>query len=166
MQRRNDIGVLRNPGDEDAGKPGKRDRHRGDRAGLDHHEQRPAVEEAPEWGIRFPQVDVLPARARHHRGKLAVGQSSGDRQQSGDQPCDQQPAGASELARHCRGDDEDPRADHRARHHHRGVEQAEAALEFGVEGDDFGAGAGSRCSHQRSFYRPQASGLRDQSDLE
>ena len=49
--------------------------HGGDRAGLDHKKQSPAVEKTPEWAERLAQIDVLPARPRHHGRQFAVAEA-------------------------------------------------------------------------------------------
>src|SRR5882762_8627748 len=39
---------------------------RSDRSRLNHEKQSPAVEKTPEWAERLAQIDILPARPRHH----------------------------------------------------------------------------------------------------
>jgi hypothetical protein len=108
---------------------GEPDRDRRDGAGLDHDEQRPAVEEAGQRPERLAQIDVLATRLRHHRRQLAVREGRREREQAGDQPDHQEPAGRSDLAGDVGRDDEDARPDHRAGHDHRGVDQSEPADE-------------------------------------
>ena len=67
-------------------------RHRGHGAGLDDQEQRPAIEEAAERRIRFPQVDVHPARPRHHPRQVAVDHRAADGDQAGQNPGGDDPA--------------------------------------------------------------------------
>ena len=80
-------------GSSDAEKPGEGDRDRRDRSGLDHQEQRPAVEKTPERAVGFAQINVLSAGARHHGGELAVAQSTNERERAGEEPHEQEPAG-------------------------------------------------------------------------
>ena len=75
------------------------DGDRGDRAGLNDEKERPAVEKSPERRIRFAQINVLPAGVRKQRREFAVGKRGSDRQQSGDDPGEQQAAGRAGLAR-------------------------------------------------------------------
>src|SRR5207248_5172457 len=51
---------------------GEADGDGGDCSGLYDEEECPAVEKAPERRERLAQIDVLPARLRHHRRKLSV----------------------------------------------------------------------------------------------
>ena len=85
--------LRRDPREEDAGVLGESHRHGGDGAGLNHQEQRPAVEEAPERAEGFAQVDVLPAGVRHGGRQFAVAQRGDQRERRGDQPGDHQQAG-------------------------------------------------------------------------
>ena len=125
--------VLGEPRNQIRRVAGEADGDRRDRAGLDHHEQRPAVEESPQRRERFAQVDVLPAGPRHHRRQLAVGQRSGERQHAGDDPGDQQQPGLAGLPSHLGRHEEDARPDHRADDDHRRRVESKTALELGVE---------------------------------
>ena len=108
--------------------------------GLNHQEQRPAVEKSPQRRERFAQINILAARARHHRRQFAIGKRARYRQKSGEQPCDQQPSRAAQVPRHFRADDKDSRADHGPDHHHSRIVEAEAARKFGIDaGLRFGA---------------------------
>ena len=71
-------------GTEHAEKSRKGHGHRGDRARLDHQEERPAVEKAPKRRVGFAQVNVLAAGLGHHRRELAVGERRADGQKAGD----------------------------------------------------------------------------------
>ncbi len=66
--------LRRDPRHEDAGVFREGHGHGGDGAGLNHHEQRPAVQEAVQRTEGFAQVDVLPAGVRHGRRQFAVAQ--------------------------------------------------------------------------------------------
>ena len=114
---------------EDAEIFGEADGDRRNRAGLDDEKERPAVEEAPERREGFAQVNVLPARLRHHRGEFAVGERRHEREQTCDDPDDEQPTGCADLPRDVGGDDEDAGADHRTGDDHRRIEQTKPAYE-------------------------------------
>ena len=118
-------------GEEDAEELSKRDANRRDGSGLDDEEERPAVEEAAEGPERLAQVDVLPARARHHCGQFAVAECADDRHQRGDEPCGDQQRGRADDAAHVCRDDEDAGADHRTHHDGGGGEESHAAHEMG-----------------------------------
>jgi hypothetical protein len=132
MNRRDEVVVLGKPRNQVPGVAREADGDCRDRAGLDHHEERPAVEESPERRERFAQIDVLAAGARHHRGELSVRERRGERQHAGEDPGREQETGTSGLPSHFGGDEEDARPDHRAHDNHRGRVQSEAALELGV----------------------------------
>ena len=61
-------------------------RHRGNRPRLDHQKQRPPIQKAPQRPQRLPQVDILPARLRHHRRQFAIAQRPNDRHRRRQQP--------------------------------------------------------------------------------
>ena len=73
------------------------DGDRRDRAGLNDEKERPAVEETPERREGFAQINVLAAGLGHHGGQLAVGERGHERQQTGNEPDDKQPAGRADL---------------------------------------------------------------------
>jgi hypothetical protein len=122
--------ILGKPRNQITGVAREADGDRRDRAGLNHHEERPAVEESPQRRERFAQVDVLPARPRHHRCQLAVGQRSGERQHTGEDPCGEQQTGTPGLPSHLGGHEEDAGPDHRADDDHRGRVESKPALEL------------------------------------
>ena len=126
LARADQIVLIADPGKEDAGVLGEGHRHRRDGAGLDHHEERPAVEEAVERAEGFAQVDVLAAGVRHGRGQFAVAERRDQGEDRGDEPGHHHQAGRLHLARDIGGDDEDAGADHRAHHQGGGIDQAEA----------------------------------------
>ena len=80
---------------EDAEELAARHANGGNRSGLDDQVQRPAVEKSPQRTQRFAQVDVLPARLRHHGRQFAVSQRARDGHEAGDQPRAQSAAPAS-----------------------------------------------------------------------
>ena len=143
--------VLGNRGPEHAEEARKRHADRGNSAGLNDEEERPPVQKPPQRRERLAQVDVLATGARHHGGQFAVGQRSRQGEQPRDQPGRQQPGRAADQARDVGGDDEDPRADHRADHHHRRVKQPESAFELGVEHRGVGRRARGVCGHSGPF---------------
>ena len=104
----------------------ERHRHRGNRAGLDHEEERPAVKKTPERTVGFAKIDVLPAGARHHRGQLTIAERGSDRERAGHCPHHKEPTRRTDQPRDVRRDDENARADHRTRDEHCRVEQAES----------------------------------------
>ena len=142
IHRPDDPGGGRNRRQQDAQKPGEGDRDRRDGSGLDHQEQRPAVEKTPERAVGFAQINVLSARSRHHGGQFAVAQGADEGERAGEEPHDQEPAGRTDLPRNVRRNDEDARPDHRAGDNHDGIQQAKPLNEFIVR-----AGGGSRVWH-------------------
>ena len=78
--------LRRDPREEDAGVFGERHRDGRDGAGLDHHEQRPAEEEAEQRAEGFAQVDVLAAGVRHGGGEFAVAERGDQGEERGDHP--------------------------------------------------------------------------------
>ena len=99
--------------------------HGGDRAGLNHEKQSPSVEKTPEWAERLPQVNILPARTRHHGREFAVGERADNGEEAGDEPGANQQRRRSDLARNFGGNNKDARADHRAHHQHGGAGEAQ-----------------------------------------
>jgi hypothetical protein len=87
--------------------------HRGDCPRLDDHEQRPSIKETPQRSESFSQVDVLPARLRHHRRKLTIAQRPDHRQDPGDDPCSNHERRRVRGSRNVGIDEKDPGADHR-----------------------------------------------------
>src|SRR5437899_2710399 len=73
------------------------DGYGGDRAGLDHEKQRPAVEKSPERRERLAQIHVLAAGPRHHRGELAVRERADHCENPGQHPRAEQPAGTADV---------------------------------------------------------------------
>ncbi len=102
----------------------------GDGAGLDHEEERPAVEEADQRPEGLAEVDVLAAGPREARDEIAVERRRRDRHDPRQRPHREEPAGGSEVAHHRRGDQEDAGADHRAGDEGGRVEKAEGAMEL------------------------------------
>ena len=140
VQGRPEEHVGREGRPEDGGEPCERDRDRGDGPGLDHHEQRPAVQVAEQRGDSLAQVDVLPAGAGEHGRQLAVGERAHERDDARYAPDHEQQARAADFPQDLRRNDEDPRADHRSDHEGGGVEPGDSFDELGLR---FGGGHGS-----------------------
>ena len=79
---------------------------------------------------RLTQEYVLPAGVGEHGRQLGHRHRAQDREQPAKDPQSDQQAGRLDPLGHDRQPKEDPRADHRAHHEHRGVEQAEVALQL------------------------------------
>src|ERR1035438_2718832 len=75
---------------EDPEELAKRHAHRGDRACLDDEKQSPSVKKSPERAERLAQINILPARARHHGGEFAIRKRADDGEKAGDEPCTDQ----------------------------------------------------------------------------
>src|SRR5665213_3971102 len=73
------------------------DSYSSDRSGLDDGEERPSIEETKQRRKGFPEVDVHTSGLRHHGGQLPVAERSGNREYSGDDPCDQEPSRGANL---------------------------------------------------------------------
>ena len=71
------------------------------------------------------QINVLATGAGKERAKLGVGQGTGERKHTGQDPSREYPADRAHLLRHHRGFEEDPRADNRAHHERDGVAHSE-----------------------------------------
>ncbi len=115
---------------EDAEKLAEGDADRGNRAALNHQEERPAVEEAPQRPERLSQVDILAAGVGHHRRQFAVGERRHHGHEAGHQPCRNQQGGRVHDARDVGGHDEDARSDHRAHHQRGGAGEPQAFYKF------------------------------------
>ena len=102
---------------------------RGDGAGEDDGERRPAVEETPEGSPRLAQEDVDAAGARKHRTQLGVAERPRERQRAAGEPGDEDPSRRRQLARQHRRDEEDPGPDDAAERDRRRVPGAEPAGE-------------------------------------
>jgi len=76
----------RNGGDENPQKLAESHAHSGDRAGLNHQEQRPPIKESPQRAERLAQVNVLSSGTRHHCGQFAVAQRPDDSHKASYQP--------------------------------------------------------------------------------
>ena len=114
---------------------GERNADSGDEAGLDDEKAGPAVEKAPERTIGFTQENVLAAGIGHHGRELGVTDRPNDRQDAGENPHEQQPAGGPDITADVGGNDEDARADHRAGDQHGGVKKSQLLLNAGGLGD-------------------------------
>ena len=116
----------RDGGDKDAEEFSKSDAHRGNRARLDDQEQSPAVEKSPERPQRFPQVNVLPARPRHHRRQFAIAERGYDGHETGYKPGADQQRGGPDFAPNLGRHDEDAGTDHGTDHQHGRTGQAQS----------------------------------------
>ena len=65
----------------------------------------------------------MPPGLRHHRREFSVAQGSRNGKCARHAPCHQQPARASNVTRHLRRNNENPRPNHGPDHHHDGIEQ-------------------------------------------
>ena len=101
-------------------------RHRRNRSRLDHQEERPPVQKAPQWPQRLAQVNVLAARLGHHRRQLAVAQRADHGQNRRHHPRAQQKRWRAGAACNIGIDNEDARADHRTGNDGGRTEQAQA----------------------------------------
>src|SRR5689334_8772616 len=137
MNRCDEIPVLRNRRPKNTGKTGESHGNGGDGSGLNDGEESPAKEEPENGRERLAQVDVHTSRPRHHRCQFPIGERGGNREDGGDAPGHQQPAGAADVARHVRRNDKNSRADHDSHGDHHRIEQAEFADEAGlaIDGD-------------------------------
>src|SRR6266699_1012845 len=124
--------VGREAGPEDAREPRERDRNRRDRAGLNDHEQRPAVQVAEQRRDTLAQIHILSPRAGEHRGQLAVRERAHEGDDARHRPDDEQQARSMDFTEHLRRDDEDPRPDHRPDHQGRGIEPGDRLDEIGL----------------------------------
>ena len=70
---------------------------RRDCAGLNNEEERPAIEKTPQRRESFAQVNILPARLRHHGCQLAIRERCHECEQASDDPHHKQPAGRTDL---------------------------------------------------------------------
>ncbi len=114
----------RNRRNEDAEELAEGHAHGGDGAGLNHQEQRPAVEKSPERPQGFAQVNVLPAGAGHHGGQFAVAERGHDGHESGNGPGSNQQRRRTDFAADLGRHNEDAGADHRAHDQHGRAGQA------------------------------------------
>ena len=135
MNRRNfpevhDPVRRRNRRKEDSEKLAKGHTDGGDGSGLDYQKERPAVKKSPERPERFAQINILPARARHHGGQFAVAEGADDGQEAGHQPGPDQQCGRIDFARDFGGNNKDAGADHRTHDQHGGAGQAQALDQF------------------------------------
>ena len=120
----------RNRGKEDAQKLAESHAHSGDRPGLNHQKQSPAVEKSPQRPQRLAQINILPAGARHHRGQFAIAERADDGHESGDKPGPDQQGRRIHLARNLGRHNKDAGADHRAHDQHGGAGQAQTFDQF------------------------------------
>ncbi len=128
-QMQNPMG-RRNGRKEHAKKFAEGHAHRGDRAGLDYEEQRPAVEKSPKRSQSLAQINVLPPGPRHHRSQFAIAERGNDRHESGDGPCRDQQGGRVDFAGNVGRHNKDAGADHRPHDQHGGAGQAQAFDQF------------------------------------
>ena len=120
--------VLRADGrEEDSEEFAEGDADRGDGAGLNDKEERPAVEEAAERAEGLAEIDVLTAGLGHHGRQFAVAERADEGHQRRNQPGGNEKCGRADGATHICGDDEDAGADHGAHDDGRGGEEAHAA---------------------------------------
>ena len=72
-----------------------RERHcdRGNRSGLYHEEERPAIEKSPQRTVCLAKVDILAAGPRHHCSQFAVAERGDNREHARDRPHHKQPPG-------------------------------------------------------------------------
>ncbi len=117
-------------GKEHAEKLAEGHAHGRNRSGLNHQEQRPPVEKSPKRAQRLAQINVLPARSRHHGRQFAVAQSSNNGQEAGHQPGANQQCRRIHFARDFCRHNKDAGADHRAHDQHGRTGQAEALDQF------------------------------------
>src|SRR6202521_5210837 len=68
---------------EDPEKFAEGDTHGSDRPRLNHKKQSPSVEKTPERAERLAQIDILPARPRHHGSQFAVGERADNGEKTG-----------------------------------------------------------------------------------
>ena len=87
----------------------------GDRtAMLEDPKTHPAVEKRWQIAVRRPQINVFTAGFRQHGSEFGVGQRTGERQQPGRHPNQQNYFGRADLLRHHAGFQEYSRSDYRA----------------------------------------------------
>ena len=110
---------------------GERNRHGGDRGGLDDRKEGPPVEESPEGSESAAQVDVQPSRLGHRRAQLGDRQGPREREERRDDPCAELQQGMRQGARDVARGEEHHRSDHHAHVDHRGVERTERAAQAG-----------------------------------
>ena len=120
--RRDEVARLADRRPQYAGKASECDGDGSEGAGLDHGEERAAVEEAEQRREGLAQVNVHAAGLGHHGGELTVAERPGNGEDARDHPCDEQPASGTDLPRDLRRDYEDVGADHDAGDDHDGID--------------------------------------------
>ena len=105
------------------------DRDGGHSAGLDHEQQRPAVEEGRHRSVGVAKIGILAADLGTARGKLGVDEGGGEGDEAAKDPHADDEKRGIDVLRDFRRCDEDPGTDDAAHDEHGCVEQAEAADE-------------------------------------
>ena len=126
--------VSGDPGEEHARELRERHRYRRERAGLDHQEQRPAVEESAERAEGLAQVDVLAARLWHRGRQFAIAERRDHGDHRSDHPGHEHQSRRTYLARDIGRDNEDAGADHRSDHQCGRVDEPKAFQQAGASG--------------------------------
>src|SRR5205823_15097140 len=100
---------------------------RSGRAGRDHQQERPTVQERREWTERLAEVDVTAPRPRPPGAKLAEGQRTGERDDAAGDPRGERKPGAADARGHHLGPENHAGPDDAADDRPRGGKDAEAA---------------------------------------
>src|SRR6185312_14568735 len=112
-------------------KLGECHRYRRDRRGLDDRKETPPVQETGQRIIRLFKIDVLASGLGEHPAQLPIADSRYDGHEPGDQPYEDQPAGATGPCYDILADNKNAGSDHRPGNDHGAIQQAERGFEMG-----------------------------------
>ena len=129
VQRLDKVARFANARPQHTKKPRKPDSHSRNGSSLNNEEERPTVQKSQSRRERLTQINILPARLRHHSRQLAIRQRRSNGKHSSNNPGQQQPSRTTKLPRHISRHNEDSRPNHPASDNHGAVKQAEPAAE-------------------------------------